>query len=213
MGNRGIFITFEGGEGSGKSTQIALLETFLGDQGIQCLRTREPGGSSGAELIRNLILQGDVARWDALTEYLLFSAARRDHLTRTIEPALAQGIWVICDRYIDSSRVYQGVVQNLPTEIIESIYHAISNGLEPDLTLVLDIPVKDGLNRAEKRKSIENRFENKGEAFHEHVRQAFLDLARQNPGRCHILDADMPIGDLQHLIQKYISDRFLLKGV
>ena len=206
---RGFFITFEGGEGSGKSTQVALLESFLKEKNIPCLKTREPGGSPGAELIRGLILQGDVARWDALTEYLLFSAARRDHLMRKVKPALDAGTWVICDRYIDSSRVYQGMVQHLPIPVIESIYKSISEGIEPDLTLLLDIPVQEGLKRANNRNTLENRFEKKGEAFHEQVREAFLKLAEKYVSRYHVLSANQSVEALQQSIQNVVESRLL----
>lgn len=209
MKNRGCFITLEGGDGSGKSTQAAFLESYLKEQGLECLTTREPGGSPGAELIRDLILQGDVARWDALTEYLLFSAARRDHIIRTVKPALERGVWVICDRFIDSSRVYQGMVQNLPDSIIESIYESIAEGLQPDLTLVFDISPEEGLKRADSRQSLENRFERKGHAFHEKVRQSFLSLANKNSDQYEILDACLSIEELKIAVQKVVRQRLI----
>lgn len=209
MNERGRFITFEGGDGSGKSTQAALLEEFLTEKGIQCLRTREPGGSPGAELIRDLILQGDTARWDALTEYLLFSAARRDHLVRTVKPALHEGVWVICDRYIDSSRVYQGIVQGLSEMTLESIYLALSEDLTPDMTLIFDIPVEEGLKRAHRRESLENRFERKGTAFHEKVRAGFLSLAQKNPELYCLFDATLSIEDLHRRVQESVMSKLI----
>lgn len=209
MKNRGRFITFEGGDGSGKSTQAVLLESYLKEKNINCLRTREPGGSPGAELIRDLILQGDVARWDALTEYLLFSAARRDHIIRTVKPALEKGVWVICDRFIDSSRVYQGMVQGLSDFTVDTIYETISEGLQPDLTFIFDIPVEEGLQRADSRQSLENRFERKGHAFHEKVRQSFLSLANKNPDQYHVLDASVSIESLKLSVQEAVRLRLI----
>lgn len=211
MTQRGFLITFEGGEGTGKSTQISLLASFLEENQIPHVCTREPGGSPGAELIRDLLLQGESARWDPLTEYLLLSAARRDHLVRTVKPALNQGTWVLCDRFIDSSRVYQGRVQHLSSSFIEFIYEAIAEGLEPDLTLVLDLSAQEGLRRANERNSHENRFEKKGTAFHDQIRTAFLDLAKRHAARCHVLDGDQPVQALQHLIQNLVTEK-LIKG-
>ena len=182
----GVFITFEGIDGAGKSTQARLLEASLIERGHSVLRTREPGGSPGAEEIRNLLVQGDPARWSAMTEILLFTAARRDHIERTIQPALARGEIVLCDRYVDSTRAYQGdgalrdKVDLLHSEII---------GREADLTLIFDMDPVDGLARTTERDGSEDRFEQKGLQFQQALRQRFLEIAVQNPDRCSVIDA------------------------
>lgn len=187
---QGRFITFEGGEGTGKSTQVARLVERLLARDLDVVQTREPGGSKGAEEIRNLALNGDAGRWSAATETLLMYAARSDHLERTIRPALDAGRWVVCDRFADSSRAYQGAGGGTPADFIETLDAAIVGATQPDLTLVFDLPVEIGLERAFGRGLFETRFESKGQAFHERLRRGFLDIAAAHPERCVVIDAD-----------------------
>ncbi len=187
---QGRFITFEGGEGTGKSTQAARLVERLRARDLDVVQTREPGGSPGAEDIRAIALNGDAGRWSPVTETLLMYAARSDHLERTIRPALAAGRWVVCDRFADSSRAYQGVGGGAPVAFIESLDATIVGPTQPDLTLIFDLPVEVGLNRAFGRGLFETRFESKGLEFHERLRQGFLKIARAHPERCVVIDAD-----------------------
>lgn len=186
----GRFITFEGGEGTGKSTQVARLVERLRFRDLEVVQTREPGGSQGAEEIRNLALNGDAGRWSPTTETLLMYAARSDHLERTIRPALEAGRWVVCDRFADSSRAYQGAGGGTPADFIEMLDAAIVGPTQPDLTLVFDLPVEVGLERAFGRGLFETRFESKGLAFHERLRRGFLAIAAAHPERCVVIDAD-----------------------
>ena len=186
---RGKFITLEGGEGAGKTTQARLLVDRLRSRGLEVVQSREPGGSPGAEAIRNLVVAGDAERWTARTETLLMYAARSDHLERTIRPALDAGQWVVCDRFADSSRVYQGAGGGVPEILIEALDDAIVGSNQPDLTLIFDLPVEVGLERAFGRGLFETRFESKGMAFHQRLRDGFLDVARRHPERCVVIDA------------------------
>jgi len=185
----GRFITLEGGEGSGKSTQVRRLTALLQAKGIATLTTREPGGSPGAEEIRALLVNGAPGRWDALTETLLIYAARADHVGRVIGPALLAEKWVISDRFSDSTYAYQGAGRGLARETIRRIDSVVLDDFKPDFTLVLDLDVETGLRRAGARGAAESRFENFDRDFHERLRQAFLDIARRNPDRCEIVDA------------------------
>lgn len=191
--SRGRFITFEGGEGSGKSTQAARLVAALAERGIEAHATREPGGTEGAEAIRALLVEGEPGRWDAWTEALLMIAARRDHVVRLIRPALDAGTWVISDRFADSTLVYQGIAGGLGVEALTAMMDPVLDGCEPDLTLVLDLPVATGLARAAGRGGAEDRFERLGAGFHERVNEGFRQLARDNPDRCRLIDADRPV--------------------
>jgi dTMP kinase len=190
----GRFITFEGGEGTGKSTQIARLSSTLAERGRDVVVTREPGGTEGAEAIRALLVNGEAGRWDPVAEALLNYAARQDHLARVIRPALKRGAWVLCDRFHDSTRAYQGVAGGVDAALIVSLEQAVIADTEPDLTIILDLDVAKGLERAGRRADAsttsENRFEAKGTAFHETLRQAFLDIAASEPERCAVIDAD-----------------------
>jgi len=183
------FITLEGGEGAGKSTQIGLLKDWLeAERGANVVTTREPGGSPGAEAIRALLVDGATDRWDAKTEAMLHFAARRDNVERTVRPALEAGCWVVCDRFADSTRAYQGIVQGAGLDFVEELYRLSLGDLEPDLTLILDLPVEIGLERAADRGG-SDRYERMGRAFHDRLREAFLSLADANPGRCVVIDA------------------------
>lgn len=186
---RGRFITLEGGEGVGKSTQIHLLADWLAARGITSMLTREPGGSKGAEAIRELLVTGEPGRWDAVTEALLMNAARRDHVVRTICPALKAGVWVLCDRFHDSTMVYQGHAGGVPAEILRALVNAAIGDTRPDLTLVLDLDTDVGLDRAVNRADGESRFERKGAAFHSAVTGGFRAIAAAEPERCALIDA------------------------
>ncbi|MDP2122942.1 MAG: dTMP kinase [Parvibaculum sp.] len=185
------FITLEGGEGAGKSTQIQRLAEKLRERGETVCVTREPGGAAGAEAIRQLLVTGETTRWSAKTEALLHFAARADHLERTIRPALARGEWVISDRFVDSTLAYQG--QGVGLEFINELKEMVVGADMPALTLILDLPVEQGLARAKSRQgqdnSAEDRYERMGLAFHEGLRQAFLNIAKNEPERCVVIDA------------------------
>lgn len=188
---RGRFITFEGGEGSGKSTQIKLLADRLEASGIRAMTTREPGGSLGAEVIRHMLLAGMGKLLGPDAETLLFAAARDDHVSHVIEPALRGGIWVLCDRFADSTRVYQGKLGAVDPAFIDALERVTIGGLKPDLTFVLDLAVETGLHRATMRRGLAapDRFESEDREFHEKLRKAYLDIARENPARCVVVDA------------------------
>ncbi|HBP58306.1 MAG TPA: dTMP kinase [Alphaproteobacteria bacterium] len=187
----GYFITFEGGEGSGKSTQIQLLVDHISRalSGVAPVVTREPGGTDSAESIRQLLVTGKAERWRAATEAMLMSASRHEHVAHVLRPALAAGKLVICDRYNDSTRAYQGIVGGVPREDIEALNRLACGDLVPDLTILLDMDVAEGLRRASDRAGDESRFESKGLEFHQKVRTAFLDLAGRYPDRFVIVDA------------------------
>jgi dTMP kinase len=186
---RGRFITLEGGEGAGKSTQTPMLVDALERAGIAALATREPGGSEGAEAIRRLLLEGENARWDAQQETLLLVAARRDHVARLIEPALARGVWAVCDRFADSTLAYQGYGRGLALADIALLHRFALGGFAPDLTLVLDLPVAIGHARAAARSAVADRFERLDPAFHNRLRRGFREIAAADPGRCVLIDA------------------------
>jgi len=204
----GRFITFEGGEGAGKSTQIAALAGHLTARQIPHIVTREPGGTGGAEAIRGLLVSGDAECWAPEAEILLHYAARADHLDRVIRPALARGDWVLCDRFMDSTRAYQGGGQGGASALIDSLEALVVAGNRPDLTLILDMPVAQGLQRAAAR-SAHDRYESMGEAFHERLRRAFLDIARDQPERCAVIDATPAADELSETIWTLVSARFL----
>jgi dTMP kinase len=187
---QGRFITLEGGEGAGKSTQLRRLAAALRGRGFDVVETREPGGSAGAEEIRELLIHGDKGRWDAPTEALLISAARRDHLVRTVWPALARGCWVLCDRFADSTLAYQGYGQGLDLGLLDGLYRMVAGAFAPDLTMILDLPVEVGLRRATERQGGGQRFESMDQAFHQRLRQGFLEIAARDAGRCRVIDAD-----------------------
>jgi len=187
--SRGRFITFEGIDGSGKSTQARRLAETLGKAGHAVRLTREPGGSPGAEEIRRLLVEGDPDRWSPETEILLFTAARRDHLEKTILPGLEAGDIVISDRFADSTRIYQGAARGELRALVDEL-HARLIGREPDLTFVIDMDPETALARGLARSSGEDRFEDMGPAFQARLRDGFRDLARRNPARCRLIDGD-----------------------
>ena len=185
----GRFISFEGGEGAGKSTQVALLAERLRLAGHDVITTREPGGTPGAMHIRRLLVEGSVDRWEPFSELLLHNAARHEHVQKTIAPALAAGKWVICDRFADSTMAYQGQAQNVDRSFVVRVNRAAAGDIWPDLTIVLDLAVADGLARARKRSDVEDRYERMGTAFHERIRHAFLEIANDEPYRCRVIEA------------------------
>ncbi|WP_170429291.1 dTMP kinase [Ruegeria arenilitoris] len=189
MTGSGLFLTFEGIDGSGKSSQARMLADHLRDLGREVVLTREPGGSPGAEEIRRLVLEGDPDRWSAETELLLFTAARRDHLERTIEPALAAGKVVICDRFADSTRMYQGLSRGNLRGLVDQL-HALMIGREPDLTLLIDMDPQTGLTRAKGRQGTEERFEDFGIDLQEKMRAGFLALAAEFSDRFRVIDGN-----------------------
>lgn len=186
---RGRFISFEGGEGSGKSTQLRLLADRLRAQGLDVVTTREPGGTEGADAIRELILTGAADRWGVCAEALLMNAARADHVERLIRPGVARGACVITDRYADSTLVYQGVGGGLDEAALRALHKVATDDLWPDLTLILDISESEGLARAIARPGKELRFESKGAAFHAAVRAGYRARAAAEPNRCKLIDA------------------------
>ncbi len=189
----GKLITFEGGEGAGKSTQVSILANRLTQSGHQVIATREPGGSPAAEEIREVLLSGKAKPFGAFAEALLFSVARQDHVDAVINDALAKGSWVISDRFLDSTRAYQGVSGGVPQPVISALERLTLKGLTPDLTIILDLPVEEGLRRAAKRPGNgPDRFESENLAQHERIRKAFLDIAEEEPNRCVVIDASKP---------------------
>jgi dTMP kinase len=204
---QGRFITFEGGEGAGKSTQIRRLAARLEPVTGPVVLTREPGGSAGAEALRDLLVNGDADRWSPMSETLILYAAREDHLLRTIRPALGAGAWVLCDRFADSTRAYQGAGGGADPDFILGLEAAVLGTTRPDLTLILDMPVELGLSRALSRGGGEARFESKGQAFHERLRQGFLDIASAEPGRCAVIDAGRSMDEVTGQIWQVVQDR------
>jgi len=193
MAAKGFFITFEGIDGSGKSTQARMLAEHLESTGHPVLRTREPGGSPGAEEIRRLVLEGDPDRWSAETEILLFTAARRDHLEKVIDPAIGAGMVVVCDRFADSTRLYQGITRGDLRAIVDQL-HTLMIGREPDLTFIIDMDPALGLSRAKGRNGTEERFEDFGEDLQRRMRDGFLEIASEFPNRCVVVDGNRDMG-------------------
>jgi dTMP kinase len=204
---QGRFISFEGIDGSGKSTQAKLLAKTLGDLGYDVVLTREPGGSVGAEEIRALVLQGDPDRWSAESEILLFTAARRDHMEKTILPALNAGKIVICDRFADSTRMYQGLSRGDLRNLVDEL-HSLMIPQDPDLTVLIDLDPKLGLSRAKARNTVEERFEDFGVTLQEKMRIGFLNLAEQYANRFRVIDGLRDIDDIAadvfNVVQKHL---------
>jgi dTMP kinase len=207
---RGRFITFEGGEGTGKSTHAARLAERLKAFGVGVHLTREPGGSLGAEIIRYVILSGVAKPLGPETEAVLFAAARSDHLDTVIRPALDRGVWVICDRFADSTRVYQGVAGDVDVRSIRALERIVVGDTKPDLTFILDVPAQQGMQRAARRRGTDgaDRFEDEALAFHEKLRDGFLMLAASEPQRCVLIDATEPKDDVAEQIWTIVNERF-----
>jgi len=206
------FITFEGGEGSGKSTQIRLLAQRLSALGHEVVVTREPGGSTGAEALRTLLVNGPTDRWSPLSETLILYAARADHIERTISPSLDRGAWVLSDRFADSTRAYQGAAGGVDPGFIAALETRVLGPVRPALTLLLDLPAESGLRRAAVRSEGETRFEEKGLAFHKALRRAFLEIADLEPDRCRVIDAERGIDDVAAAIWDLVRSRFGLSS-
>ena len=208
---RGRFITFEGGEGSGKSTHAKVLAEHLKSLGIDLIHTREPGGSPGAEVIRHIILSGIAKPLGAETEAVLFAAARDDHVRTVIRPALVEGKWVICDRFIDSTRAYQGILGKVDMKLIRGLERVTVGAAMPDLTFVLDVPATVGLARAKTRRGEgkADRFEAESVEFHEELRRAFRTLATEEPRRIHIIDGRPPRDVVAERIWEIVERRLL----
>ena len=200
----GLFITFEGGEGAGKSTQVKRLGEQLQARGHEVVLTREPGGSPGAEAIRKLLVEGAASRWDGITEALLHTAARRDHLVKTVWPALEAGKIVISDRFVDSTVAYQGYGHGIDQAVLGALYRAAAGDFRPNLTVIIDVPLDVGLKRAAGRGGAEDRYEGMDRSFHERLRQGFLSLAAAEPARCKIIDgtrgADLVHADVMAVV-------------
>lgn len=209
---RGRFITFEGGEGVGKSTQLSRLAKHLRACGLEVVTTREPGGTPKAEFLREALLSGRIAPMGALAEAALFAAARIDHVDTLIEPALARGAFVLSDRFADSTRAYQGARGGVDAKQIELLERAAVGQTRPDLTIILDLPPQDGLARAARRRQdgvAPDRFEAEDDAFHDGLRRAFLDIAAAEPERCCVVNAAMPVEETARAIRQLVSVRFL----
>jgi dTMP kinase len=198
------FVTFEGGEGGGKSTQLRRLAEALRARGETVVATREPGGAPGAEEIRRLLVEGEPGRWPAEAEALLHFAARAEHLAKVIRPALDAGQWVLCDRFADSTLAYQGYGQGLDLAWLKRLRARVVGATEPGLTLILDLPVETGLGRASKQQ----RYERMGHAFHERLRAGFLAIAKEEPGRSVVIDATRPIDAVAADVQAAVARRF-----
>ncbi len=204
---RGRFITLEGGEGVGKSTQLAHLTRHLKARGVEIVATREPGGTPKAEKLRDALLAGRVAPLGPLAEAAAFCAARIDHVDKLIAPALSRGAWVLCDRYTDSTRAYQGARGGVEGATLALLERASVGEIRPDLTIILDLPASEGLARAQARGGID-RFEAENLAFHEGLRRAFLDIAANEPQRCQVINADRPLEEVLKDIRNLVDHRF-----
>ena len=201
-----LFITFEGGDGSGKSTQVNLLKEYLDNLNFETIKTREPGGTPSAEILRDLLTTGEVEKWTPMSEALLMWASRYEHLIQVIEPALNSGKNVICDRFYDSTYAYQGVAHNLGIDKMEKLKKIIIGDIEPDVTFVLDIDPKVGLKRSLDRSNQENRFESYNIDFHNKIRSAFLEIAKKNKNRCVVVDASLNEQEINNLIIAVIDN-------
>ena len=207
---RNQFITFEGGEGSGKSTQINLLHNFLIEKGKDVVSTREPGATPSAEIIRDLLTKGDADRWSPATEALLMWAARSEHVEKLIKPSLDKGKWVLCDRFYHSTYAYQGVGHNLGIENMRIIKKIIIGEITPNLTFILDIDPVNGIGRTKNRVSNEDRFEKMNLAFHNNLRKAFIQFAKKNPKRFIVIDAELSLEKISEIISSEVQTRFQL---
>ena len=203
----GRLITFEGGEGAGKSTQVSILVERLRNAGRHAIATREPGGSPAAEDIRETLLSGKVKQFGPFAEALLFSIARQDHIDTVIGDALARGQWVVCDRFLDSTRAYQGATGGVPAPVISALERLTLHGVMPNLTIVLDIPVEEGLARMARRRGAPDRFESQDISQHERIRKAFLNIAEEEPGRCVVIDARKPEALVAEDVWEAVAER------
>ncbi len=208
----GHFITFEGGDGCGKSTQVGMLEQRLKLAGKTTVLTREPGGTQRAETIRSLLLDGKARDMGKFAETLLFSLAREDHIEKLIAPALAKGDWVICDRFIDSTRAYQGAGGGIDPDLINALERVVVGPYRPEITIILDVSPEEGMERARLRmkelgEEVPDRFESEEIAFHHRLREGFLDIARNEPGRCVVVDGMQPVGEIHQLIWEHVCQR------
>ncbi len=209
---RGKFITLEGGEGAGKSTQAKKLAAFLRKQGHKVVLTREVGGSAAAEEIRKLWLSQDEGYWEPLAELLLIFAARREHLTRTVWPALKNGAWVVCDRFVDSSYAYQGNARKgLGPDIVKKLYHQVAGDFEPDLTLLLDVPVNVSMDRVKSRGGWNDRYQLKAAPFHRTLRKTYLELAQKYARRIKVVNAGQTADQVAQDIAAVVAQQFRLK--
>lgn len=216
MSDKGLFITLEGGDGTGKSTQIRMLAAALAAAGVDAVTTREPGGTPQAERIRDLLLQRDSGSFDPLTEAMLMFSARREHLVNKIWPEMEKGKWVISDRFADSTRAFQGYGMGLDAVLIEKLYALVAGDFQPDLTFIFDIDPEAGLARSMKQKgqtlnateSTEDRYERMGLAFHNRLRNGFLAIAKQYPDRCVIIDAAQDIQAVHRQVLQVVTDRY-----
>jgi dTMP kinase len=213
----GKFITFEGGEGAGKSTQTIRLRARLDEAGLNVLTTREPGGSQRAEAIREVLLSGKAKPFGPLAEAVLLYVARDSHLEATIRPALARGTWVVCDRFADSTRAYQGAAGGVPLSVLSALDHVIVGETKPDLTIILDLPPEEGLHRAKARAEEAgsaglDRFEEMNITFHRNLRQEFLDIAAAEPVRCVVIDAAEAADEVGDKVWAAVRQRFGLAG-
>ncbi len=203
---RGLFITLEGIEGAGKSTAARAVCDWLARQSIRATLTREPGGTALAERVRQIVLERGAERLSAVTETLLMFAARGIHLENLIRPALERGDWIVCDRFTDATRAYQGGGRGVDAAWIESLASQVQGGLQPDCTLLLDLPVPVGLARARSRQAgATDRFEAEAQAFFERVRAAYLELARLEPQRIHVIDASLPLADVERQVSAVLA--------
>ena len=203
----GRLITFEGGEGAGKSTQVSILVERLRNAGRHAIATREPGGSPAAEDIRETLLSGKVKQFGPFAEALLFSIARADHIDTVISDSLARGQWVVCDRFLDSTRAYQGATGGVPAPVISALERLTLHGVMPNLTIVLDIPVEEGLARMARRRGAPDRFESQDIPQHERIRKAFLTIAEEEPGRCVVIDARKPEALVAEDVWEAVAER------
>ena len=201
-----LFITFEGGDGSGKSTQVNLLKDYLDNLNFETIKTREPGGTPSAEILRDLLTTGELEKWTPMSEALLMWASRYEHLIQVIEPALNSGKNVICDRFYDSTYAYQGIAHNLGIDEMKKLKKIIIGNIEPDVTFVLDIDPKVGLKRSLDRSNQENRFESYNIDFHNKIRSAFLEIAKKNKNRCIVVDASLNEQEINNLIITVIDN-------
>lgn len=212
---KGRFLTFEGGEGVGKSTQIRRLAARLEMSGIKVLVTREPGGAPGllvqATAVRQLLVEGEPGTWSPESEALLNYAQRVEHVRRVIEPALARGTWVLCDRFADSTMAYQGYGHRLGPDFVKKLHRLVLGSFAPDFTLIFDLPLEVGLKRALSRAGAETRFERMGLDFHKRLRRGFRAIARENPKRCKLVDAAGDEATVATRIERLVADRFRVK--